>query len=553
MLWPRPRDCAAEASLDGVWDTDVQAQAAARAADAQTSYVASAWPATSAALDDFAQRWAEQRVRACELADVRAEPLGARSLDCLEARRDDLAFVTAGLVAGDEDMLTTAVNLVTGLPAPVACNDEAVLSSWVIPDPGPRSELRERTRVDLRTAALRLASARSGGAGMSYENTMQAAMSAADSARVGAVDLSDAGLEARALYLLGQIAQFEGDPKRAEEFLALSAARAEKSGDDRARVRALSFLVYAIGRDADRFGEVEQIAAQAQSVLATLGDPPLLRAQLVGNLGAAMARARPPDPRGAIANLREALDLLTATVGENHPDVLSARVNLGNTLGRVGEIEASRAELAATAKAAPGVWGKDHPLTARVEGMLGMALLRSGDKEDARRHLEVALAKSRAALGDEHQQVSDAHYNLAIALRRLGKHADAADHLRRGLEIRQRVHKVRAGGLIAWHFALGREELALGRFDEAATTLRTALDMCEADGAVPSDYARVRFALARALVRSQPARAKFLAEQAEEFYAADEHGQGKLKAVRRFLADQKTMSSSDRGATSNPL
>jgi tetratricopeptide (TPR) repeat protein len=395
---------------------------------------------------------------------------------------------------------------------------------------------REETRDALRTAALQLATARTGASGDGYDERLTAATEAAEAARIGAQELDDAALESRALYLLGQLAEHRGDGAAAEQFLKQSAARAEAARDNRGRVRALSFQVYVIGSDPERLGEVLQVAAQAESVLAAVGDSPLLRAQLVGNLGTVKARARVPDKEGAIADLREAVALLTETVGDDHPDVLSARVNLGNTLGRIGDKEASRSELEAAAAAALRVWGPSHPLTARVVGMFGMALLRVGDLAGARAQLEAALAGSEAALGPDHHQVADAHYNLALVLQRHEEYAAAAEHLRIGLEARTRALGEKNGGLIAWHFELGKAELARGRLDAAEETLTRALELCEIDGASPGDFARVRFALARAVAARQPQHAKFLAERAAQTYRKLGR-EPKLREVEAFLAE----------------
>jgi tetratricopeptide (TPR) repeat protein len=534
IAWPRARDCEAEADLGDTWGDAERTAATASAEAATLKYIAGAWPATQQALDDYADRWRAQNVRACELADTRTEELALRSRDCLDTLRDDLGFVTAALARGDEQVLASALQLASTLPEPQVCNDEPRLQRWTRPTDAPTLTRRDEVRTALRTAAMALAAAQSRSTGDAWEGHLEQGAEAAEQARAGALELDDAGLEARALHLLGELALHGGRNDFAEAQLQQAAARAEAAGDDRLRVRALSLRVYVIGAESKRLREALQVAAQAEAVLAKLDDPALLRARLLTHVGTAKAKDTAATRDEGIRDLRQAIDLLTEALGEGHPEVLSVRVNLGNTLARAGQSEASRDELLAAATAAPGVWGPDHPFTARVEGMLGMALLRTGDLAGARRNLESALRKAEAALGPDHIEVGDAHYNLAMLLQRTDEHREAVEHLEVGLAQRERDQGADVRGNIAWLYALGKSQFELGELQGAEARFRRALALSEHFGGTWDDYARIRFLLARAVVDRDPDEARFLARHAATMYREHDDAE-RLAKVEAFL------------------
>jgi hypothetical protein len=85
-----------------------------------------------------------------------------------------------------------------------------------------------------------------------------------------------------------------------------------------------------------------------------------------------------------------------------------------------------------------------------------------------------------------------------------------------GLDHRRRALGPEASALAPWLVALGESRLALGEDAAAAESSSAALRLFERSGALASDYARVRWALARALAKSDPSRARMLAESARE-------------------------------------
>ncbi len=523
LLWSTGDDCSDVGGLEGVWDPDVRTAARANAEASTYAYAPTAWAAAEGLLDDYAKTWTRERIIACSSSPARDPQLERRSLDCLQMRGDDLARITGELASPGSDAARRASSFVTRLGDPSRCNDERRLSTWVVPPDIETATKRDEARAELWTALIR----------------DESAEPQAEHARQVAQRLSDASTEAQALDVLGRAAMDSGELVQAEALLERGVARADVAGDDRIRARLLTALIYVVGSDPERFGEVSQLASQAEAALQTIGDPPLLRAHLLANLGTVKAKARPPDHEGALRDHVRAVALLRDTVGAEHPDVLSARVNLGNALGRAGRAEDSLRELESVATAAPTTWGPEHPNTARAESMVGMALMRTGELPRARTRLERALQIAEAALGSSHAQVADARYNLALILRRLEHYDEASRQLRRGLASREQTVGRDHSSLIPWLYALGRSELGRQETSAAAAVLQRALELCERDGASTDDYARVRFALAQALAATDPRRAHVLARRAADAYR--EAGAAKrLAEVDAFLEELST-------------
>jgi tetratricopeptide (TPR) repeat protein len=325
-----------------------------------------------------------------------------------------------------------------------------------------------------------------------------------------------------------------GERGEAERALATAMERAETSGDALARLRARIYQVYVLGSDRDRTDEAVRLGEQSLAQLDGLGPRPLLRARLLGNLATAVARARRPDHERALALHREAIELLRHELGEHHPQLISARLNLGRALAYAKKPEESEAELRVALERAREVWGEDHPHTARVWGTLGLTLAsrkRTAEAEDALRR---SLAARERSLGPDHQEVANALFNLGTMLRGAGRHAEAIAPLQRGLAIRRRLDDDESD-LVPWLFAIGDSEVADGRMADARATLREALTQAESTGAPRLDFARVRDALARATAPEDPMAARMLAEAARDAYVTEKQAE-RAKQIDAFLA-----------------
>ncbi|MEM6990700.1 MAG: tetratricopeptide repeat protein, partial [Myxococcota bacterium] len=486
--------------------------------DATPAYIGATWPAVSAALDMYETRWRDQSLAACQTSGARSEVERARATDCLDHRKAELAHLVGGLARGAAPALATALSAASSLPAADVCNSDASLSTWqVIDDPRERAQ-RDEARAWLREArdALALGKTVRGVGDVSAQ--VERGIEAGRRAQQRAADLGDRATESHARFLLAQLHLIAGDVTAAEAEAHGAATTAERGGDARARIRALSFQAYVVGQNRDRLGEARQLAAQAMAALDAGGGDDLLRAQLLNNLANVAARARPPQFEAALADHREALALLTDAAGLDHPETISAQLNLGATLNRAGQAQEALEQLEAAATRAETLWGREHPRYAKASRILGLAQLRAGRLDAAYQRLSHALAVHERVYGATHPEVANDLYNVALVERRRSRHAEAIALLRRGIEIREAHAGSKHPELIPWLVLEGRSALDLAHDADARDVLDRALRLCELDGAQPLEFAKIRALLARATVRVDAPRAAALAQQARDAY-----------------------------------
>lgn len=533
--WLSPDRCTV-ASLSG-WPAQRDA-IGTRFADAEPAYLADTWPAVANLLDDYAARFQTQATTACRLATQRSPQDQARAQGCLDHRRAEVDHVLDQWVAGDADAIALALSSTVALPAPETCNAASGLAAWPLLTDERDRLARQRAREELRLARRAVAmSKKTAGAGNVAEQ-LKTGIAAAERAQSTAAALADLATESEALQLLGQLHFAAGDARQAETALSRAAATAERAGDTRARVRALSLQAYVIGQDRARLQQAELVAEQANAALDASDDDPILRAHVLNNLGTVRARARPPKFEAAIDDHRQALALLRHAAGASHPETISAQLNLGATLNRAGHSEEALEQLTTASEGALRIWGEEHPRYATAQRMLGLALLKAGDVDAAQPRLRAALQIHERALGPTHPQVANDLYNTALALRRGDAHAEAIALLERGLSIREQTQGPEHAELVPWLVLLGRSAIATQHNDDARRWLGRAIALCELDGAAPREFAKIRVLLARATAAHDPTRARLLAEQAREFYARspDEH-RARLTAVQTLLTE----------------
>jgi tetratricopeptide (TPR) repeat protein len=188
----------------------------------------------------------------------------------------------------------------------------------------------------------------------------------------------------------------------------------------------------------ERLEEAEAAFREALGVLgAALGEdhPDVLRAKV--NLADLLRTLGRFDDAESL--LVEALSSTRRVLGDVHPDVGNALMVLGATrldAGRFPEAEATLREAVAVSRAA---CGEEHPNVASALGYFGDALQKQGKSREALPVFREALAIQVAAHGEEHQETAGAQNNLASVLRSVGDHAEAARLLRRARETEARL------------------------------------------------------------------------------------------------------------------
>ncbi len=524
--------------LVGVWD-DAAREAAARGVRATAlPYADDVWRALSSRLDAYAEEWIEAAQTSCAGALTEtsvALDRHARQQLCLEEARGLLDQLADELAQADEATVVDAANAADRLPDLGACSDDRRLSAWAIDDSPARREAVARARTLVGRAERALAVLDTANGRAAFDEEVASGRAAAVAAQQAAGEAGHLPLQAEAALVLGRLLLEAGEKPEAEAALALSMEHAEASGDALTRLRARIYQIYVLGTDRDRTAEAMRLGEQTLAQLDGLGPRPLLRARLLGNLATAIARGRGSDHTRALALHHETIELLHQELGEHHPQLISAHLNLGRALSYAGRLDESEAELRIALGRAREVWGDDHPHTARIWGTLGLTLASQGRQPEAEQALRRSLEARERSLGPDHQEVANALYNLGANLRGVGRHAEALVLLRRGLAIRRRWANADDSDLMPWLFAIGDSEAAVGELDAARQILREALTHAESDGAPPLDFARVRHALARAIATDDPVAARLMAQAARDTYVAEGQPE-RAQQVEAFLA-----------------
>lgn len=311
------------------------------------------------------------------------------------------------------------------------------------------------------------------------------------------------------------------------------------------------------GHHAEAIATFDRALARAREEGATDLVPGLL-----GGRGAMHRRSG--DPAAAVVDFQEAIATIERELGPEHPSLATPLTNLSNAYTDMAEDQRSAEQLQRAVAVITGTWGPAHPNVGKMHTNLGGLFYRMRRYDDALRESELGLSIVQQALGADHIACANAHNNAGLALLGLERHAEALAHFDRALEIRRAKgpnhpdarRSMRNAGLalhglgrddeararmqeaievtereLGPHHAdtigerreLGELELALGRTDAALVVLERAFaDLGECTA--PHDQAaKVRVALAKALVAAgrEPTRARTLALDARGLVAAD--------------------------------
>lgn len=530
-LRPTGDPCAdAVAPIHARWSPTDRAALKDAMLDPSLSWSGATTEAVLARLDAHAVAWAQAARAVCT-----AEEAPGPAAGCLGWAERRLGHLALDLSGNDAAVLVTAAADVELLPDPRACLEAPAIAAFAPERTEALRAAEDLARTELFRAVRSLGALSTAGAAEGFVVQMHAGRLAADAAIAAAATADHAPLSARAAWIDGRLQIRDGDKVRAETSFRRAIELCHETGDAPLLAAATIDLVYVVGNDGDRWAEATDLATQAEAMLAALGDPPLLRARLLSHRASVVARTPEGDADEAIELHESAIARLRATLGPDHPDVITALGNLGAALNYADRPEQAEARLDEAISAAIGQWGEEHPRTARLVGTRGLAKLRRGDLAGAEHDLRRSLEVRERTLGEDHDEVASARYNLALALRRRQQHAEAARQLRLGLATR----RARVGDddptLVRWLVSLARAELDLDRPQEARVSLEHAQRLLETEGASPSELARVRFALARAHATSDPATARVLANMARTGLSGPAHANERAE-IDAFVA-----------------
>jgi serine/threonine protein kinase/tetratricopeptide (TPR) repeat protein len=133
------------------------------------------------------------------------------------------------------------------------------------------------------------------------------------------------------------------------------------------------------------------------------------------------------------------VEILRSSVGENHPDTISALIAQYRLLGFHGGYAEAEMKLRELLSAHRERLGADHPLMLTAASQVGVTLIEQGKYSDAEAILREVLERRRKVFGEDHRLTLLSIANVASVLREQGKYEAAEPLEREALEARRRL------------------------------------------------------------------------------------------------------------------
>ena len=426
-----------------------------------------------------------------------------------QARTTLLAAAASASAAGDLDQLVSIYIELAEVEAELT-SDFALGDSWTLLAEGTLGRLGPRPDAMLRIYQERSAIANNAG----RLEDMRAANEAALAIARGRSPAAELAIEARLGYALGELGELKAALTHLDR--ALTLAKAEL-GPNHPKV---ADVTYDRGTVLYRRGEYAESETYFRTALAireqAFGPDELKVAVSLQGLGnALLARGKLADAR---AHFDRALKILEARLGPDHPKIASALNDIGGAYHQAGdyvnELAFGKRTLALREKAL----GPDHPDVAQSLVNVAIASKAQGLWDVVEPNYLRAIAIFEKVHGKSHFNVAVTRLNFAEALRVRGKLDVSGQQyeLARAILVEQfgADHPITAH---IWN-GIGQLELARGALPAAVAMLEHAVAIREKDGGDAPALAESRFALARALGKTD--RARTLATQARDAYRA---------------------------------
>jgi tetratricopeptide (TPR) repeat protein len=287
-------------------------------------------------------------------------------------------------------------------------------------------------------------------------------------------------------------------------------------------------------------GQVERSREILEAILPRLQDllgpeHPTVAA-LHQNLGATLDSVG--DHTRSTEHYRRAVAIFESTLGPEHPSMGAAVSNLGTASFYGGRIEEAAEHYTRALKIKEAAFGPDHVSVAVTVNNLGAVTSELGDQERALELHERALEIRKKALGTDHPEVGQSETNIGVVLHALGRDREALSHLDRALKLFEKLGS-RDIIFVEPLRARGETLLGLGRHREAIADLERSVRLARETGVKEFERADSELALAHALARRDPVRARELALSARDLYAAAPGRGKKVEKVRKWLENHK--------------
>ncbi len=420
--------CDALGGLDEVWGPARREAVRAAIVGSGLSYAADTWDRVAVRLDEYAARWGEARVLACEdhRSGGQTDLLHELRVACLEQRRGEFAALIGVYSSADAGVVAKAVKAAFDLRSFGPCADTRALLSRVEPPGSPE-------------AAAAVAQQRLALAGARVELTAGRTPRAAElhSAALPAITATSyPPLIAEAALLGGLISDGLGDYKAAAAHLEEALWTAEIARHELVATEAATRLYFETGYRLTKLDEAALWERHASAALTRHGNREIESRML-------SCRATVASRAGKFAEARvlgeQALAVAREVHGPRHYEVATLLNNLGSFAGAGGEHQKASDYFSQALTLIEDLIGSEHPDVAVICGNAGSAAVAIGDNARGIELLTRAIELTRRLRGDEHPEIARLDNNLAGIHLRLGDYAKALELHRKALELRRKL------------------------------------------------------------------------------------------------------------------
>lgn len=495
------------------------------------AFAPTTWPYVATGLERWANRWSAAYRDACEATRIRGEQsevlMDAR-VRCLSVRLLDFRALLEALEAPDRGVILRAPSAVDSLPRIDRCADASFVSAQVEPP--------DDAKVELQVEALRasLAEARSDWRTGRYAQGLERAKTA----QQRAAEIGYGPATAEAELLLGLLQDISGDRSAAEQSLRAAYFDGLRYELDEVSAQASAHLISVVGLWLARVDEGREWAEHASAMIDRDGGDDLHSFLAIG-------RALLFEQRGqfdeALASYQDALALARRNSDSGTFRAAKILGNMGIVYNEKGEPEAAAWHIKQAIEGLTAVLGENHPDVARSLNNLAMSEKRRGHVDAARDAYKRAIAIYEAANGADSFDLAAPVNNLANIELDERHYPAAIDNYLRAISIEEKHGGSNVVSLAYPLTGLAQAEIDNGDPASALVHARRALALRQAGDCTPSELAFAKFTVARAglAVHGEDKEAFLvLARDAETAFAAGREGtQAELEAVRELLTE----------------
>ena len=404
-------------AIETRWTPALRDQAAAAFAASELGFAPEAWAYVERELNAYVGEWKHARDEACvggELDDALSPELLALTRECFDERSAELAVLVDDLTHADAQTIEQAVTRVSLL----ADLDECVDSRYLHAQLRPPAELADEVRA--------------------LSSEVRAAGTPAElDALEGRIRATEwLPLVAELELARGRQQRDAGEYQDARASLERALVDALRGGDDEGAAISASELVAVLGVDLDLHDEALRTAqiAQALADRARPGDQvSLLHAKLLHGVG--IVHRRRKDYERALEHYEQALSVVEARLGAEHPQTAEILGDMGVAHRRLGDEDTALSYYERSVAILEACYGPLHPKVAVELTNMGAIYRRRGDFDQALlRYVRARQIFEQRGL--DHPRVADVLSHIAMV--RL-----AQERFDEALELRLRIVEIR--------------------------------------------------------------------------------------------------------------